>query len=98
MSFSCENSFENYRKFSLENFSVSHEKTISRTLEIFLEEKCRDFVETTLVSILEHSLRRFQRENGYIPLERLLQEISCRESYMGILKPRDVKYLIVEHL
>jgi hypothetical protein len=83
MSFSCENSFKNYRKFSKENFSVSHEKTISRTLEIFSAEKSRDILEITLMRILEHSLRRFQRENRYIPLERLLQEISCRESYMG---------------
>ena len=95
MSFSCGKSFENHRKFSEENFSVSHEKTISRTLEIFLEEKCWDFVEETLVSILEHSLRRFQREYGYIPLERLLKEISWRESYMGKDKQKSVNEISI---
>ena len=44
-------------------FSVSHEKAILRNLEIFSEEKCRDFLKKNLARILEPSLKRFQREN-----------------------------------
>jgi hypothetical protein len=76
MSFSYEIFFENSQKFSYENFTFSHETAILRTLEIFSEENSRDFLEITLMRILEHSLRRFQRENDYNSLERLLQEIA----------------------